>query len=54
MFDEDRLDEIFTNNETEEDCLRELIDVYLARSHLEPSWEKIDAALTEVENSSEF
>ena len=29
--DEDRLDEIYTNNETDEACLQEMLELYLAR-----------------------
>ena len=43
--DEDQLDEIFTNNETDEACLREMLELYMMRSDLSHSWEEIEAAL---------
>ena len=45
----DRLDEIFTNNKTDEACLREMLKVYMMRSDLKHSWEEIHAAKNEVE-----
>ena len=47
--DKDRLDEIFTNNETDEACLREMLEVYMMRSDLKHSWEEIHAAINIVE-----
>ena len=52
MLDEDRLDEIFTNNETDEACLQEMLGLYFKRSDLEHSWEEIDAALKRIEDKS--
>ena len=43
--DDDRLDEIFTNNETDEACLREMVELYMMRSDLDHSWEEIEHAL---------
>ena len=51
--DDDRLDEVFTNNEKEEDCLREMLELYMMRSDLDHSWEEIQAALEKTESSSE-
>ena len=45
LLDEDRLDEIYTNNETDEACLQEMLELYMMRSDLEHSWEEIKAAL---------
>ena len=50
--DEDRLDEIFTNNETDEACLQEMLKHYMMRSDLNHSWEEIEAALKKIETSS--
>ena len=52
--DEDRLDEIFTSNDREEDCLREMLKLYMMRSDLDHSWEEIDAAFKKIEMSSEL
>ena len=46
--DEDRLDEIFTNNETDEACLEKMLEHYLQRSDLNHSWEEIEAALEKI------
>ena len=43
--DEDRLDEIFTNNETNEACLSVMLEVYMMRSDLKHSWEEIEEAV---------
>ena len=50
--DEDHLDEIFTNNETDEACLQVMLEVYLARADLDHSWEEIQAALKKIEDES--
>ena len=52
--DDDRLDEIYINNETEETCLREMIELYMMRSDLDHSWEEIEAALQKIIISSEL
>jgi hypothetical protein len=52
--DEDRLDEIFTNNEREEDCLQVMLELYMMRSDLDHSWEEIQAALEKIESNSEL
>ena len=53
--DEDLLDEIFTNNETDEDCLHNMLEMYMARSGFIHSWDEIQAALKKLpmENSQE-
>ena len=43
--DEDRLDEIYTNNETEEACLQVMIELYMMRTDLDHSWEEIESAV---------
>ena len=43
--DEDQLDEIFTNNETDEACLEVMLEQYMARPYLNHSWEEIQKAL---------
>ena len=50
--DEDRLDEIFTNNETDEACLQDMLEVYMARADLGHSWEEIQAALEKIEDNA--
>ena len=47
--DEDILDEIFTNNATDEECLRDMLERYLMRSDLKHSWEEINKALASIE-----
>lgn len=44
-FGEDHLDEIFTNNETDEDCLQAMMEFYLRNSDFEHSWKEIDRAI---------
>ena len=39
-FDEDQLDEIFTNNETDEACLEVMLEQYMARPYLNHSWKE--------------
>ena len=41
--DEDLTDEIFTNNETEEECLKDILDVWLKKSS--PTWEGVADAV---------
>ena len=45
-FDEDHLDEIFTNNETDEDCLQAMLEFYFKNSdHVHNLEEQIDEAV---------
>ena len=46
--DEDCLDEIFTNNETDEACLREMLVVYMMRSDKKHSCEEIHEAIKKI------
>ena len=46
--DEDVLDEINTNNDRDEDCLRDMLERYMMRSDLKHNLEEIDAALRKV------
>ena len=46
--DEYRLDEIYTNNETDEVCLQEMLELYLARPDLDHSWEEIQEAVKKI------
>ena len=48
--DDDRLDEIFTNNETNEACLQEMLELYMMRSDRNHNWEEIEAALERIAN----
>ena len=50
--DDDRLDEIFTNNETDEACLHEMLEVYMARPDLNHSWEEVQEALKKAREES--
>ena len=43
-FDEDRLDEIFTNNEIDEACLQTMLEFYLKNSDFDHNWEEIEKA----------
>ena len=49
-FDDDHLDEIFTNNETDEGCLQAMLEFYFKNSDFEHSWEEIDRAI-EITNA---
>ena len=50
--DEDLVDEIFTNNETDEACLREMLDCYMKRFDLKHNWEEIKAAEKKAKEGS--
>ena len=57
--DEDYLDEIFTNNETDEECLQAMLELYFNNSDFDHSWKEIERAVVtvrevegEVHNSS--
>ena len=52
--DEDRLDEIFTNNETEEACLHVMLEHYMMRSDLKHSWEEIETAMNKVKEAQDM
>ena len=45
-FDEDLIDEIDTNDETDEACLRNCVEHWVAR--LGPTWEKIELVQKEL------
>ena len=47
--DEDLLDEVSTNNENDEACLRVMLEFYMKRSDLKHSWEEIREAMRKVE-----
>ena len=47
--DEDLLDEIFTNNETNEDCLKAVLEVWLQKS-TNLTWKDVTRALKELGN----
>ena len=49
--DEDHLDEIFTNNETDEACLHVMLELYMERSN--HSWEEIESAMRKVREKDE-
>ena len=51
-FDEDLVDEIFTNNETDEACLRVMLERYMKRSDLKHNWEEIKDAEKKVREGS--
>ena len=48
-FDEDRVDEIFTNNETDYMRLHELVEYYFMNVHCSHSWEEVVRVLSEIE-----
>ena len=50
--DNNLLDKVFANSEKDEDCLQEMLELYLARSDLNHSWEKIQEALKNIEEGS--
>lgn len=50
--DEDHLDEIFTNNETDEACLQEMLEVYFNQSNFDHSWKEIEQAMA-IANSED-
>ena len=45
--DEDLVDEIFTNNETDEECIKAMLEVWLQKS-LNPSWKDVTDALSKI------
>ena len=45
--DEDLLDEIYVNNETDEECLRVLLEVWLQKS-TNPTWKNVTDALAKI------
>ena len=49
-FDEDLIDEIHTNNETDEACLQNCMEAWVER--LGPSWKKLSRALREIGEKS--
>ena len=50
--DDERLDEIYTNDESEEDCLREILELYMMRSDLNHSWDEVHQAVKKVEGAA--
>ena len=46
VFGEDLIDEIFTNNQTDELCLRHMVEIWVSR--LAPSWETLSLALRDI------
>ena len=45
--DEDLLDEIYVNNETDEECLKVLLEVWLQKS-TNPTWINVTDALAKI------
>ena len=45
-FDEDLIDEIDTNNDTDEGCLQVCVEMWVTK--LQPSWEKLSRALRDL------
>ena len=45
--DEDLLDEIFTNNETDEECLKAMLELWLQKS-MNPTWKDVTDALSTI------
>ena len=53
--DKDQLeDEVFTNNERDEDCLWDMLELYMMRSDLDHSCEEVQAALANIESFSKL
>lgn len=48
LLDDDQLDEINTNNETDEACLHEMLEVYMNWPGLNHSWEMIQEAVKKI------
>ena len=49
-FDEDLIDEIYTNNGTDEACLQDCVEQWVSR--LEPSWERLSLVLRDLGEES--
>ena len=49
-FDDDIIDEIFTNNETEEACLQDCVEQWIMR--LGPTWQKLAHVLSDMGQNS--
>ena len=49
-FNEDLIDEIYTNNETDEACLQDCVEKWVSR--LEPSWERLSHVLRDLGEES--
>ena len=47
--DEDDIDEIYTNNETDEDCLHELIERFIVVHH---NWEDVATTLRKIDEET--
>ena len=45
---EDLLDEIDTNNETDEGCFRQTLEYYMGKCDLQHTWEEIVSFLTTI------
>ena len=45
--DEDLVDEIFTNNETDGECLKAMLEVWLQKS-INPTWKDVTDALSKI------
>ena len=50
QFDEDLIDEVDTNNETDEACLEDCVEKWVTR--LGPSWQTLSRALTDIGEES--
>ena len=46
---EELLDEIFTNNEEDESCFRQVLDYYMGKHDKQHSWEEIVSILKKIE-----
>ena len=49
-FDEDMIDEIFTNDNTDEACLQNCLEQWINK--LDPTWEKLSRVLSDVGQES--
>ena len=50
--DDDHLDQVFTNNEEDEACLRDLLERYMDNSDFQHNWEEIVAILKEMDENA--
>ena len=50
--DEDWLDEIFTNNGTDEGCLQEMLELYMRNCDFDHNWEEMVSILRKAEEET--
>ena len=50
--DEDHLDQVFTNNESDEACLRDVLERYMDNGDYQHSWEEIVSVLIKIDEKN--